>query len=73
MKNMKKIKIIKQYKMKVYVVSSKMAIHGVYTNHEQAKEICQALIHKSMVTYRWAREYKIKELELDEFPKLLMK
>lgn len=59
--------------MKVYVVSSKMAIHGVYTNEEQAKEICQALINKSITTYRWAREYKIKEIELDAFPKLLMK
>lgn len=59
--------------MKVYIVSSKMAIHGVYTNHEQAKEICQSLIDKSMITYRWAREYKIKEIELDMLPKLLIK
>ncbi len=59
--------------MKVYVVASKMAIHGVYTTEEQAQEICKALIDKSTRIYQLPREYKIKELELDKMPKLLMK
>lgn len=57
--------------MKVYIISSKMVIHAVYTNKEMANEICQALIDKSIRTYTWARMYKITELELDQYPKLL--
>lgn len=29
--------------MKIYVISSKMSVHGVYTDEDKAKEICQAL------------------------------